>query len=235
LGSVQSRVKEGVCVLWNTKYDKVVGVVRTGNGWRTYATLFINVNTKQINDALRVLHDAGLSARDVAAAYGTLVEPTPTMRPPDADTRYTLPDVPPTTAEHFIGGAAQGLSASVLWPGFSYTLSKGQRALMREAYGMTPTATVTCVDVERWPGTQHPCRVSFKSDVHVDPRLRRAVLTHVTITHVGDFFAQAAELDEEARRERVFGLTPATLTLGRVFDLESVERWAVEDLSLIHI
>lgn len=155
--------------------------------------------------------------------------------PTEDDLRYVIPTVPPTTLEHFVDGEPQILSAEVLWPGMSYTLTPGQRAVLRETYGLTPTATVTVSLIECWPGTQHPRMMKVTSDLHVDPRHRKHVLTSCIIRGVGTFLRTASEFDSESVREKVFGLTPGSVILGRVFDLESVERWAVEDLTGVKV
>lgn len=153
--------------------------------------------------------------------------------PTEEDMRYVLPTVPPDVATHFVDGTPQELGAAVLWVGYSYTLTPGQRSLLRDTYGMTPTQTVTVERVEAFTGTQFARVMKLRSDMHVDPKNRRHVLISATINNVAEFFRVARELDDV--KEQVFGgvwgITESNLTLGKLFDLQSEERWAVEDIT----
>lgn len=155
--------------------------------------------------------------------------------PGEDDARYELPNECPRTESHLKGGN-EVLDAARLWQGLSYELSPGMRGLLRDKYGLTPTQTVTCVWVEPWPGTRYPRRMLLRSDVHVDPRARRHVLTEVVVDGVGTFFRLAKERDEaEVAKKMQSQLVDEALTVGRIVKLESEDRWAVEDLSGVKV
>lgn len=188
-----------------------------------------------IEAALRVLEGHGFDVKSLWRELATRVSTWERGTPSEDDVRYTLPSVQPDLLNHLVDGAKQTLSPSVMWNGYSYTLTPGQRSILRDTYGLTPTQTVTVAWVEAWPGTQHPRVMKLTSDLHVDPRNRRHVLVSAVINDVGTFFKNAMELDEAERSERRFGLSESSLELGRIFTLTSEERWAVEDLTGVKI
>lgn len=188
-----------------------------------------------IESALRVLGRAGYDTAVIAREHAERMKNVERGDPSPEDFRYALPQVPPKTEEHFIDGRPQDLAVSVMWPGFSYSLTPGQRAVLRDTYGMTPSQTGTVAWVEKWEGTVHARSFKLTADVHVDPRRRTHVLSSVVIRKVGEFFKSAAERDDELRKERRFGVSPSALELGRLFDLETEERWAVEDLTGVKV
>lgn len=121
--------------------------------------------------------------------------------PDDLARRYTVPTSAPATQDHLgEGGKPQALRPEVMWAGHHYTLTPGQRQWLRDFAGMTPTETVTIAWVAVWKGTQHPKGFKLVSDLHVDPRLRRHVLTELVVRDAGRFFWEAGELDR-AREE----------------------------------
>ena len=62
--------------------------------------------------------------------------------------------------------------------------------------------TVTLEWVQVWKGTQHPRSFKMVSDQHVDPRLRRHMLTALVVRDAGRFFAESAEIDRQKEEER---------------------------------
>lgn len=189
----------------------------------------------QIEGALRTLESHGFDVKALWRELSTRVSTWERGTPSEDDTRYTLPSVQPDLLNHLIDGRNQDLHPSVMWNGYSYTLSPGQRSILRDTYGLTPTQTVTVAWVEAWPGTQYPRVMKLTSDLHIDPRNRKHVLVSAVINDVGTFFKTAAELDDAERTERRFGLTESSLEIGRIFTLTSEERWAVEDTTGVKI
>lgn len=185
--------------------------------------------------ALRHLEAQGFDVkplwRDLSARVATHERGTPSAD----DVRYVLPSAAPSVADHFTNGRAQLLEPSALWQGYSYELSPSQRAILRETYGLTPTQTVTVEWVEVWPGTQHPRAMCLRSDMHVDPRNRRHVLSRAVIREVGTFFRTAAERDSEEHVKHASSVVPEALTVGRVLTLEADDRWAVEDITGVKV
>lgn len=185
--------------------------------------------------ALRHLEAQGF---DVKSLWRDLSERTALHErgtPTEDDLRYAVPSAQPTLAAHFDGAQPQLLEASALWKGYSYTLSPAQRGILRETYGLTPTKTVTLEWVETWPGTQHPRAMCLRSDLHVDPRNRKHVLSRAVIREVGTFFRTAAELDSQEVTKSTASLTESALTVGRILTLESVDRWAIEDITGVKV
>lgn len=190
---------------------------------------------QQSESALRALESLGFDVKPLWRELSDRIARAESGTPDADDLRYTIRGIPPTTEEHFVDGKPQVLDPYVLWSGFSYTLTPGQRSLLRDTYGMTPTQTVTVASVETWPGTLHPRTMKLVSDLHVDPRHRTKVLTSCIIRNVGEFFRKAEETDAATEAEKVFGVTEGTLELGRLFTLTSHEKWAIDDLTSVKI
>lgn len=185
----------------------------------------------EVESALRVLERFEFPPDLVKPLWHELAHRVGTAErgePTDDDRRYELPEVAPSLLEHFLDGENQVLSPTKMWNGYSYTLTPGQRGLLRDLYELTPTATVTLAWVEPWPGTRHPYRMKLVSDLHIDPRLRKHVLKEVVINKVGEFFRLAAERDNDETGVGVLGKD--VLVVGRIVKLASEYRWAVEDL-----
>jgi hypothetical protein len=115
----------------------------------------------------------------------------------EEDRRYTVLEQ---------GSLTEHLESQVLEParmvmGRSYVLTPGQRAVLREWYGLTPTRTITLQEVALWPETRHPRRIIIRSDEHVHSG-RRHVLVSATIDRPGQFFTAALEKDQELRDQK---------------------------------
>lgn len=151
------------------------------------------MNIEQIETYIKYLDSQGLDMKPVWAQYRELVERERTAQPDVLDLQYICPCVQPTISEHVWRGQKQVLSPTNIFKGYSYTLSPGQRQWLRDNYGMTPTETVTILDLGIWPGN-HPKSIILRSDEHVDPK-RRHVLIKVSINRPGKFFHEAQLLD----------------------------------------
>ena len=195
----------------------------------------IEQNRQKIESALRLLEGSGFDVKQLWRDLTTRTSEYERGEPSEDDRRYKLPLIPPKTEDHFDGSEPQVLSPSVLWVGFSYTLTPGQRAWLRETCSLTPTRTVTIGWVETWPNTQHPRAMLVRSDIHIDPKYRKHILVDVVVREVGKFFRESAERDAENERERHFGITESSLQLGHLFDLESEEKWAIEDITGVRV
>lgn len=151
------------------------------------------MNLDQIETYIKYLDSQGLDMKPVWAQLREMTERERTAKPDELDLQYICPCVIPTISEHVWRGQKQVLSPTNIFKGYSYTLSPGQRQWLRDNYGMTPTETVTILDLGVWPGN-HPKSITLRSDEHVDPR-RRHVLVKATITRPGRFFHEAQQLD----------------------------------------
>lgn len=181
---------------------------------------------ERIETTLRYLESHGLPVGPLWAEHARRIDGLDTETPTEFDKRYELPVDRPTIPEHFNGKTPQTLTAGHAWVGYSYSLTAGQRAWLRDNYGLTPTATITLLEIVRWPGTRHPRLLHLRSDLHVDPRHRRHVLVNAVIRTPGKFFAEsaardaeleAAKLKEDLEREAK-GEKPKTITRKRTVD-----------------
>lgn len=151
------------------------------------------MNIDQIETYIKYLDSQGLDMKPVWAQFREMVERERAAKPDTLDLQYVCPCVPPVISEHIWRGQKQVLSPTNLFKGYSYTLSPGQRQWLRDNYGMTPTETVTILDLGLWPGN-HPRTITIRSDEHVDPK-RRHVLVKATIGKPGKFFHESQLLD----------------------------------------
>ena len=182
--------------------------------------------------ALRELERAGFDVKELWRELESRRAAVECGTPTEDDLRYELPTECPKTESH-LGGGNELLSPSRLWNGLSYALTPGQRGLLKDLYGLTPTMTVTVLWVEPWPGTRHPRRMCLRSDLHVADVRRKHVLTQAVIGKVGEFFRLAAERDVEEQKAEPLG--EKMLTVGKVMKLGSEHRWAVSDLVSVEV
>lgn len=185
---------------------------------------------KVVEQYLRSLDAYGFDTKPLWRELASRVESYEAGTPGMEDVKYTCPLVPPSITEHLEGGKPQVLHPAVMWQGYHYMLSPGQRQYFREVLGMTPAQTVTIAWVELWKGTQHPRSFKVVSDEHVDPRLRRHTLTEVVIRNAGEFFTKAYEFEAETAKPDKRELNKMTLSLGFTYDLETYQKWVIEDL-----
>lgn len=195
----------------------------------------LSISQQKTEEALRHLESQGFEVKQLWRELTARGEARADEAPPPEDCVHTLPKEAPQIESHFVDGVAEVLQVSKLWEGYSYSLTAGQRELLREMYGMTPSQTVTVTWIEKWPKTEWLRSLRIQSDVHVDPRLRRHLLTAVVIKTTGKFFAEAERLDNvEVVKLRSF-LDETSLAVGKVFQLEPEEKWAIEDLSGVKV
>lgn len=99
-------------------------------------------------------------------------------------------------AGDIIGKRPEDLTAARCHVGRQYSLTPGQREILRERYGLTPTMVVQAVNVELFPGPDDVIwSITLKSVEHVDPRRRRHVLNEVVLQPASAFFRDAAAID----------------------------------------
>ena len=189
---------------------------------------------EQLESALRLLELQGFEVKPLWRELSERIAKEDRGEPSEDDRRYELPVECPRTESHLAGGNEE-LAPARLWNGLSYSLSSGMRGLLRDQYGLTPTMTVTVKWVEPWPGTRFPRRMLLASDVHVDPRNRKHVLTECVISRVGEFFRLARERDEAVVEEVKSDCVEEAISVGRIIKLTSEDRWAFEDLSGVKV
>lgn len=176
---------------------------------------------------LRGLEKLGFDVKSAWMQLTTRVDDYERGTPGDLDRRYSCPTTAPSIGAHFIEGLKpQVLAPHVMWAGYHYALTPGQRRWFREFTGMTPAQTVTISWIELWPGTQHPRAFKVVSDLHVDPRNRKHVISEFVVREPGAFFATAAAFDAEEPVVKTL-----SIQVGPCKVFSATHRWAVEDLS----
>jgi len=87
--------------------------------------------------------------------------------------------------------------------GLAYSLTPGQRDVIRDRFNMTPAPLVEVIECAMYADNIHIRCVTLKSCEHVDPR-RRAMMMKFSIDAWGQFCADAKQRDadrEEAKSE----------------------------------
>lgn len=163
------------------------------------------MNLDRITSSILYLEGEAFDCSALRAQLASMTACHEAQQPTARDMLYAMPANAPTISEHLQSGSNPTFTAGRLWSGYSYELTPGQRAILREAYGMTPTQTVTITDIETWKGTRFLRSFKLTSDIHTDPRNRRHVLTSCIIRDAGAFLHSAAELDAKKEAEAVEG------------------------------
>jgi hypothetical protein len=155
-----------------------------------------NTSELTVNEAIDFLEGAGFR---VGVLREQLAEREKTAAlPTQEELSLTLPTTIPNLTEHM---ELRTLDPSRMWDGFAYTLTPGQRKWLRDHFDMTPTETVVVSQLDRWTGTQSLRAFRLESQLHVDPRMRKHVLTAVWIRNARKFFSESREND--ARVDKV--------------------------------
>ena len=178
-----------------------------------------NEGLRAINGAIRTLGEWGLPTRLVMEALDERLEEQ-RCQPTEVDrlwplarrvgiTEHLVPNVKEvvTSASGVAvvlshGSAAERPTLSCrLQVGMAYSLTPGQRDVIRDRFNMTPAPLVEVLECAMYEDGVHIRRVTLKSCEHVDPR-RRAMMTKFSIDAWGQFCADAKQRDadrEEAK------------------------------------
>ena len=84
-----------------------------------------------------------------------------------------------------------------------YSLSPGQRDVLRNRYGLTPAKTIILTDVALFPGTNIIWSINLRSAEHIDVMRRRHVLSAAVIAPVAKFFDDAQARDKEREHDQL--------------------------------
>ena len=145
--------------------------------------------------AFATLNLVGLNIKACERQYEQMYSDA--MRGPgEWDMHYKLK--PPVSINEHLTKAP--VLSPALAEGRAYRLTPGQRAVMRDWYGLTPTRQIEVVRMERFTdpaGTALPYlrTVTLASQVHVEEQNRKHVLSQIVITDWGKFMLAAAERD----------------------------------------
>lgn len=95
------------------------------------------------------------------------------------------------------------LSAAQCFGDRQFLLTPGQRDILRDKFGLTPTKVVVVQNVALFKDSVLVSGFTLKSAEHVDPRLRTKVLNSVYIHNAAEFFelGHLKDKEREAARE----------------------------------
>jgi hypothetical protein len=158
---------------------------------------------EQIEAALRVLEAYGYTTLPLWTEHNEWLAASEARLPDAEDLKWAAQHEPSTVEEHSQAGQFEVLSAARCHSGRQYTLSPGQRDVLRARHGMTPTKDILIRDVALFKGTNLISQFTLCSTEHIDMRRRRHVLTEVVIAPASAFFSKAAQLDKEHEAEQV--------------------------------
>lgn len=157
---------------------------------------------EQIEAAMRTLEAYGYTTLPLWTEHNEWLAASEARLPDLEDHKWCQQFEPSTTADHSSAGEFEVLTAARCHSGRQYTLSSGQRDVLRSRHGMTPTKDILIRDVALFKGTNLISQFTLCSTEHIDVRRRRHVLTEVVIAPASAFFSKAAQLDKEREAER---------------------------------
>jgi hypothetical protein len=178
----------------------------------------------QIESAMRVLIAQGYDISSVQQQHFEWLKSLEHATPTENDRNFAQRQQCSSITElHFAKGEPEILTAEQCFPGRQYTLSPGQRDILRNRYHLTPTKTVKVSWVELFPGTNIIACFGLESCLHVDNARRKHVLKSCVVSPASEFFMQARSRD--ADREKT------ARAEGRVPRMNKVESAALEYLT----
>jgi hypothetical protein len=152
------------------------------------------VDVKLAGELIRQLGQLGCPVRLCEEWLAETVEEMKSM-PSEADLRW--PRVSPVViAEHVTLGDDRPMLNCGLAVGRAYSLTPGQRDVIREWFNVTPAPLIEVVNVTMFDDGVHIRSVRLKSVEHVDPR-RRRMLVQFCINSWGEFMSLAKQYDDD--------------------------------------
>lgn len=161
--------------------------------------IHVSKNSVNLTRALLTLETAGLDVHSLRTDLNGLRHELETYVPPSYPERYRIRSTPIDITEHLTGNRdlIPALLHAPTSQGRIYTLTKGQRTILRERYGMTPTTEVKLLELAVWPAAptcvQH---VVISSTEHV-PDTRKHVLNRAVIDDWVTFCEASEAIDKE--------------------------------------
>jgi hypothetical protein len=158
-----------------------------------------------IEQALKTLEAFGYDASSVWSQHNAWLVQLDERAPTDHDARWAKRNKEPSAlADHFDkNGVPEVLSAANAFKDRHYSLSPGQRDVLRNRYGLTPAKTIILTDVALFPGTNIIWSVNIRSAEHIDITRRRHVLAAAVIAPVAKFFDDAQARDKEREHDQL--------------------------------
>jgi len=151
---------------------------------------------------LTLLKSIGLKTSQIESDLEQLTSDI--KRCPSADDLRWPLSPPEEIGAHLSLGADRPTLDCKLVRGRSYGLTPGQRDILRDWYGLTPTRTIEVVNVELFdPAVYHHHNivrsVTLRSNIHVEEHKRKHMLISCVIDNWGAFCTAAKKRDEERR------------------------------------
>lgn len=153
-----------------------------------------------VEEALNLLDRVQLPTRIVREALRDRLDDI-RRQPTDDDKRWPL-EPPLHIAEHVSLGDDRPELSCRLVVGRAYSLTPGQRDVIRERWGMTPAPLIEVVEVALFSESKYVKRVVLRNCEHVDLSRRRHVVTKLTIDSWGQFMSAAKQKDQEREEAR---------------------------------
>lgn len=152
---------------------------------------------EQIERALHLLTSHGYGTQPLWHEHNAFLRGLQDMKPTEEDRKWCQRGRE-SLAEHLNdAGTFPVLSARNATLGRQYQLSKFQRDVLRERWGMTPAREVEVVQLETFAGEDVIMCLVLRSCEHVDLARRKHVMREVVLKPAWDFFASAARLEAE--------------------------------------
>ena len=177
---------------------------------------------RAINGAIRTLGEWGLPTRLVMEALDERLEEQ-RVQPTEVDRLWPLARRISIT-EHLVPNVKEVVTSAAgvdvvlshgsdrerptlscrMQVGMAYSLTPGQRDVIRDRFNMTPAPLVEVIECAMYEDGVHIRRVTLKSCEHVDPR-RRAMMTKFSIDAWGQFCADAKQRDADREEAKAGG------------------------------
>lgn len=157
-----------------------------------------------IEGALRLLESYAYDTSSLWAEHHSWLAQFDARKPTDHDVKWaTRADEPSPISEHIGAGLDQfeQLTASNAFGGRQFLLSSGQRDVLRERHGLTPTKVVLLRNAVCFPGSNVLYQLTIESVEHVTEDRRKHVLISAVI-NAASFFEAASERDKEREAAR---------------------------------
>jgi len=139
--------------------------------------------------AVRLLVELDYDLSGLYAQHQKRLDDRERGTPTALDLKYAL-NVPTSWAAHFDGGVPY-FGVSTLRVGGQLLLTSGQRKVLNDMAGLTPTRTITILDIDFYPGTTAVRTLTIGSNLHVPDHKRKHVLSKWTLTNFGEFMQLA--------------------------------------------
>lgn len=160
----------------------------------------------QVESALRVLTAQGYDTQALWAEHNAWLEAMERRPVTEFDRQWATRLARMSLGEHYsrvkdrdgwdVGNEAAVLAASLCHAGRQFRLSPGQRAVLREWYGLTPTRLVELVGVETFADCDVISAFTIRNAQHIDARERRHALVEVRVHPAAEFFAAGKHQDD---------------------------------------